>query len=70
MVNNLAEKVECPLDRGCYVLFVHKWEGKKCLLYGVAGYVLIRGLKVYRETFRIARYIISCVSTVEGCPPI
>ena len=60
MVSNLAEKVECPLDRGCYVLFVYKWERKKCLLYGVAGYVLLRGLEVYRETFRIARYIM-CV---------
>ena len=67
-MSNLAEKVEWPLVRGCYVLFVYKWECKKCLLYGVAGYVLIRGFKVYRETFRIARYIISCVSIVEGCP--
>ena len=43
-VNNLAVKVdECPLNLGCYVLFVYNWECEKCPLYGVAGCPLFRG---------------------------
>ena len=30
-MDNLAEKVdECPLIRGCFVLFVYDWEHEEC----------------------------------------
>ena len=41
MLDNLAEEIDkCPLNRGCYVLFVYNWEHKRCPLYGVAGCLL------------------------------
>ena len=64
MVDNLAEKVVCPLSRGRYVLFAYNWDWdcEKCPLYGVAGCPLFRGfIEVYGETigtFRIVRYIV------------
>ena len=64
-MDNLAEKVdECPLNRGCGVLFAYNWDCKNCLLYGVAGCPLFRGCLSIEvngrtvRTFGIVLYIV------------
>ena len=62
-MHNLAEKVDkCLLN-----LFVHNWDHKNCLLYGVVGCLLFRGylsIEVNGKTvgpFEIICYIVGCL---------
>ena len=65
MVDICAEKVdECPLNRGCKVLFAYNWDRKSCPLYGVVGCPLFRGCLSNEVngktvgTFRVVCYIV------------
>ena len=42
-MDNLAEKVECPLNQGHSVMFAYNWDPKNSPLYGVVGCPLFRG---------------------------
>ena len=71
MVDNVAKMVdECPLNRGCQLLFAYNWDHENCPLYGVVWCLLFRGClsievngRIVR-TFGIVRYM--RVSTKVG----